>query len=188
MSPFKFESHSHSAEYTVSDRRLLWSGQPNPHLPASESPQLGLTVDGDRSGDEAQVFYRPAEEDGVHRHVWPGTRTEPLGTIVRCECGRFAELRIMMFDRGETLGWMEISPQDAVTRRMKTSARIVAVSSDRGFAETAPTGAYEYVDGTHFYRVPGGEIQISDQGVMRYFDDTFPGYFPLIFGKYNSGE
>lgn len=133
MSPFKFESHSHSAEYTVSDRRLLWSGQPNPHLPASESPQLGLTVDGDRSGDEAQVFYRPAEEDGVHRHVWPGTRTEP-------------------------------------------------------FAETAPTGAYEYVDGTHFYRVPGGEIQINDQGVMRYFDDTFPGYFPLIFGKYNSGE
>ena len=62
------------------------------------------------------LLYNPGI---THRHRWPDITLNALrpGAIAQCDlCQQHAELRLVLFERGEALVWMEISGAEAVSK------------------------------------------------------------------------
>lgn len=62
------------------------------------------------------LLYNPQT---THRHHWPDTvlcQVRP-GAIAQCDlCQQHGEMRLVMFDHGEAMVWVEISGAEAVSK------------------------------------------------------------------------
>jgi hypothetical protein len=72
------------------------------------------------------LLYNPQT---THRHHWPDIILNALrpGAIAQCNsCQQHAELRLVMFDQGEALVWMEISAVEAASKVLSAEKEIPA--------------------------------------------------------------
>lgn len=72
------------------------------------------------------LLYNPQT---THTHAWPDIllcMARP-GAIAQCDlCQQHAELRLVMFDQGEALVWMEISAVEAASKIISSEKEIPA--------------------------------------------------------------